>query len=396
MVAVRRELRGAAAAVAMALTVAACRTTSVPAPWTPPPSPPAGWSATASMPAPRSGDLAVTLADGRVLLVGGNDGSGQPLGDSLWYDPAAGTWTATASAPAAIYRASAVLLEGGEVLVVGDTDAGEPRTELWEPATGAWTETTGPAVTAGAALAALADGKALLCGGIDDQGQAIATAELFDPVGLRWATAASMDAARSGATAARLADGRVLVVGGAGIGPEPNALASAELFDPATGQWAAAAPMQARRPDPSAALLPDGRVLVGSGITILADRWRPGAVELYDPATNAWTMVGDVSTGLHEPAMTMSANQVLFVGPGGAGELFDVRSGRTTPVPPPYGLTDGNVFGPAVGSLGAGRILLAGGTLMRSGGHGLFVGTAINSETIGAAYVYDCRCAPTR
>jgi hypothetical protein len=394
MVAVHREFARATAVAAMALTVAACRSSSGPVPWTPPPSLPAGWSATASMPAPRSDDLAVTLADGRVLLVGGNDGSGLPLGDSLLYDPAAGTWTAAASPPAAIYRASAILLEGGAVLAVGNTDTGEPRTELYEPATGAWTEAMGPAVMAGAALTALADGRALLCGGTDDHGQAIPTAELFDPVGLRWTTAASMDVARSGATAARLADGRVLVVGGAGIGPEPNALASAELFDPATDQWAAAAPMQARRPDPSAALLPDGRVLVGSGITILADRWRPGAVELYDPATNSWNLVGDVNTGLHEPAVTMSANQVLFVGPGGAGELFDVRSGRTTPVPPPYGLTDGNIFGPAVATLGAGRILLAGGTLMRSGGHGLFVGAAINSETIAAAYVYDCGCAP--
>jgi hypothetical protein len=205
-----------------------------------------------------------------------------------------------------------------------------------------------------------------------------------------------MTDARSGAAAARLADGRVLVIGGSGNGPLPNALDSAELFDPAAGQWATAALMQARHVAPSAALLADGRVLVGSGGSISPDVWRPSAVELYDPVTNGWTIAGDLNTGIHAPAVTMSASQVLFVGLGGSSELFDVPSGRATAVPSPYGLTDGNVFGAAMAPLGDGRVLLAGGTLMRSGGHGLIVGVSIDSASIAATFVYDCRCASTR
>jgi Galactose oxidase, central domain/Kelch motif len=395
----RREFVRAATAAAVALIVAACSTVSGPASWTPPASPPAGWSNAESMPAPRGGDLAVPLADGRVLLVGGRDEIGGLLGDALLYDPSDDAWTVAASPPTEIYLTSAVLLEGGTVLAVGNTGTGGPRTELYDPATGAWTEAAGPTAANGAALVALADGRALQCGGFDVRGEATPNAELFDLVELRWTATTSMTEARSGAAAARLADGRVLVIGGSGNGPLPNALNSAELFDPEAGQWAAAALMQARHGAPSAALLADGRVLVDSGISMTPDGygWRTSPAELYDPVTNGWTIAGDdLSTGIQAPALTMSASQVLFVGLGGSSELFDVPSGRATAVPSPYGLTDGNVFGAAVAPLGDGRVLLAGGTLMRSGGHGLIVGVSIDSESIAATFVYDCRCASPR
>src|SRR5262249_46802808 len=62
----------------------------------------------------------------------------------------------------------------------------------------------------------------------------------------RWNATGDMHAARAQHTATLLPDGRVLVAGGVdGNNDETNhALASAELYDPATGKWSATGSMR--------------------------------------------------------------------------------------------------------------------------------------------------------
>lgn len=64
-----------------------------------------------------------------------------------------------------------------------------------------------------------------------------------------------------------LSGGKVLVTGGIStIGAAPDSyLASAELFDPATGLWTATGPMLEKRAYHTATLLPNGKVLVVAG-----------------------------------------------------------------------------------------------------------------------------------
>ena len=81
-------------------------------------------------------------------------------------------------------------------------------------------------------------------------------------------------------TATLLQDGRVLVVGGEGSGEAFTLLASAEIWDPATGTFAPAGSLAEARYGHTATLLPDDRVLVvggwhGEGITASAEAWRP-------------------------------------------------------------------------------------------------------------------------
>src|SRR5438552_17268941 len=78
----------------------------------------------------------------------------------------------------------------------------------------------------------------------------------------RWSPTGSLATAREGHTATLLPDGRVLVAGGF---DGQIYLASAEIYDPASGTWSPTGSMATARDQHTATRLPDGRVLVAGG-----------------------------------------------------------------------------------------------------------------------------------
>jgi hypothetical protein len=86
-----------------------------------------------------------------------------------------------------------------------------------------------------------------------------------------------MATARHTHSAILLPDGKVLVAGGYG---SSGILASAELYDPASGTWSSTGSMATARTDHSATLLPGGKVLVAGGGN---DSGALASAELYDP-----------------------------------------------------------------------------------------------------------------
>ena len=75
----------------------------------------------------------------------------------------------------------------------------------------------------------------------------------------------SLNTARYQHTATLLPNGKVLVAGGLDI--SNNALASAELYDPASGTWTATGNLNTARYLHTATLLPNGKVLVAGGLS---------------------------------------------------------------------------------------------------------------------------------
>ena len=108
----------------------------------------------------------------------------------------------------------------------------------------------------------LSNGKALVVGG--DNGGSLATAELYDPANGTWAASGSLGLARSRHTATLLPNGKVLIVGGSD--DENNSLVSAELYDPASGTWTATGSLNTARRLHTATLVQNGMVLVAGGL----------------------------------------------------------------------------------------------------------------------------------
>ncbi|HEX5504057.1 MAG TPA: kelch repeat-containing protein [Thermomicrobiales bacterium] len=168
------------------------------------------WTPAASLPAARAYQGAARLPDGRVLVFGGLTAPPDrpydttPVATAVVYDPATDRWAPAASmaTPRAL-GLRAVTLTDGRVLVIGGEapPRDHPTAELYDPAANRWTAVAPP--LAPAALVALADGTVLATG---------ARAALYDPAHDVWA-AAEPNADPSAGLATLLADGRVLLVG---------------------------------------------------------------------------------------------------------------------------------------------------------------------------------------
>jgi hypothetical protein len=148
---------------------------------------------TGSMTTPRYGHIATLLADGKVLIAGGNTvcsfGFAFPTGPSCLYpnraevyDPASGTFTATSRMSTANV-AGAVLLPNDKVLIAGyDATQTTASVELYDPSTGQFTPAGNPAtLTAVYSATLLNDGRVLLAGRVRNSSPVAYGAELYDP-----------------------------------------------------------------------------------------------------------------------------------------------------------------------------------------------------------------------
>ena len=120
-----------------------------------------------------------------------------------------------------------------------------PTTSALAQASGTWA-TTGSMTTLSAgnvSATLLQNGQVLAAGGLNGSTY-LASAELYNPATGTWSATGSMTTVRSAGpfTATRLQDGEVLIAGGA-QNPSSSALASAELYNPATGTFTATGSM---------------------------------------------------------------------------------------------------------------------------------------------------------
>lgn len=302
------------------------------------------FSPTGSMTTARAGHTATLLLDGRVLILGGapsGGAGGAPVASAELYNPLTGTFAATGSAAVARQGASATLLTDGRVLIAGGsvgTSTGLlalASAELYDPATGAF-RTTGSMASPRSDQEAtlLADGRVLIAGGLNvgnGNGGSLPTAELYDPRTGAFSPTGSMTSPRLSPTATRLVSGQVLVAGGLQLSGSAGAtLASAELYDPATGTFTGVGSMAEGRAGATATLLADGRVLLAGGAVVTSStNTALASAELYDPQTAIFTLTGSLTTPREGQTATRLADGSILV-IGGAGDIARTEPANAT------------------------------------------------------------------
>ena len=190
----------------------------------------------------------------------------------------------------------------------------------------------------GATATLLSNGKVLMAGGAKtttgSTEDVYASAELYDPATGKFSPTGSMTAARSFATGTLLPDGRVLIAGGEGCADPRHCsdvihginglefLASADLYDPATGKFTATGSMTGVAYGGTAILLPDGSVLIAGG-----NQW----ADLYDPSSCKFVRTAK-QAGFQAAATLLPNGKILLAGDHlgdyRVGGLYDVTSGK--------------------------------------------------------------------
>lgn len=274
---------------------------------------------------------ATRLANGKVLVAGGEDSHGA-LATAELYDPATNQWSSAGRMTTPRFHHTATLLRSGKVLVVGGQDSVTgylASAELYDPATNAWSSAGKMTMVRSQHTATLLiDGQVLVVGGWDGLNY-LNSAERYDPTTNRWTSAGAMAVTRYDHTATLLRDGRVLIVGGFGTAAEN----SAELYDPSKNTWSAAPPMAHGRIGHTATLLPNGQVLVAGGISSSLGGSYPAGAERYDPKANRWSPAGSLADGRvgHTATLLPDGRVLIVAGKDGNGllataELYDPAS----------------------------------------------------------------------
>jgi hypothetical protein len=252
------------------------------------------FSATGNMTHVRKSQSSVLLGDGTVLIAGGDGGECDTpyLSTAELYDPGTGAFTMTGSMNVARSPfVAAVLLENGKVLIAGWATVSGKTAELYNPTTKTFSYTGSLVAGDGEPdlLARLVDGRVLVAGGFTS-----AAAQIYDPTGGIFTQTGSLSIARAGATMTLLNNGNVLVAGGLHFitGGGVTYLKTAEIFNPATGSWSPTGSMIGARAGASAAILPNGKVLIAGGETSAV----LSSAEIYDPTAGTFSSTGNLTS----------------------------------------------------------------------------------------------------
>jgi Kelch motif/Galactose oxidase, central domain len=311
---------------------------------------------------PRSDHTSTLLPNGKVLVAGGMRRNQDFYRTAELYDPATRRFEFTGEMHEARVGHIAVPLLSGKVLVAGGWigHGCTKSAELYDPATGKFVllsqKMTEPRGDARATL--LKNGDVLITGGGEANGPGgIASAELFNSATGTFQAIAPMHFARVSHTSTLLNDGRVLIAGGRG----DRVNQTAEIYDPKTTRFTVTGNLITARYKHTAGVLQDGRVLIAGGSDERDWNGNLSSAEIYDPSVGRFQAASAMNESrfkLPEESVRLESGKILIAGGSKIAEVFDASNGSFLRVPSE--MDDSRHFMTET-KLQDGSILLAGG-----------------------------------
>jgi large repetitive protein len=275
--------------------------------------------------------------------------------------PQVNQWTATPDMAMARDAACSVLLADGRVMVAGgNSSSGVVSTVDLFGSGGSFT--AGPAMLqprANAACSLLKDGTVLVTGGTDGK-VALSSAEIFSPTQGTWTSVGSMTQPRFGHTSTLTPWGAVLIIGGQSEGKVTDSV-EAYLTD---GSFRAIGNLSSPRTDYALSIISGRRVMIAGGTD---GQSTLSTIDIYNADNNTITPGGTMMVARKNfGAATLVDGTVMFTGGFGAdgkvldsSEIFDpiAFTSRTGPQMP-----SGRANHQSISLPNNGTLLLIGGT----------------------------------
>ncbi|XP_075227161.1 kelch-like protein 5 [Lycorma delicatula] len=251
------------------------------------------WSHVANLSGRRL-QFGVAVVDGKLYVVGGRDGL-KTLNSVECFDIQTKTWT-TLSPMATHRHGLGVGVLGGPLYAVGGHDGWSylNSVERWDPQVRQWSFVAPMSTPRSTVGVAVLNNRLYAVGGRDGS-SCLRTVECYDPYTNKWTSCASMSKRRGG-VGVSVMNGYLYALGGHDV-PATNPLAlrfnCVERYDPKTDSWTTVANMSIGRDSVGVSLLGDYLFAVGGydGQKYLQ------LVESYDSQTNEWHQVSPLNTG---------------------------------------------------------------------------------------------------
>ena len=266
------------------------------------------WSAAAPLPE-RNSEIAVAELDGKIYVLGGYPSTRVVTNAVQVYDVAADGWEMGPPLPAPIHHAVAAGVDGVLYVIGGEFEpSGVARQGVFQDAVWAYDPRRGaagsdawqprarmPTARSGMASAVI-DGKIYVAGGRPPRGSDFA---VYDPAADEWTVLPPLPTQRNHLAAAAIG-GKVYVAGGrfgGGVGSEMTA--ALEVYDPATNAWAARASLPAPRAGVNGTAVAGCLYVFGGEGNDAHPEGVFGDVDVYDPGADAWRSLAPLPVAVH-------------------------------------------------------------------------------------------------
>ncbi|WP_342377538.1 hypothetical protein NVS55_39555 [Myxococcus stipitatus] len=299
------------------------------------------WTRAGYLKVARARHTATLLRNGKVLIVGGNNASGQALKSVELYDPAnGGSWSEAAPLFTERYGHDAVRLSAsGEVLVIGGgrTEvASVESVEVYDSELNKWF-TRGTLSLGGrhrVVATEISGDRVLAVGG----SSGVRTSDVYQHSSKTWTKLAAtfaIDVPRVGHSVTRLKSGEILVAGS-----EDGSLtvyrAEADILSENNlgSNWQSAGTLNTPRAHHTATLLDSGAVLVAGGTQGVMQSL--DVVQIYHPGSG-WSSSGDAmidKRAFHRATMLTSGNVLITGGLGNSETTPELNTVELYKPPP--------------------------------------------------------------